>query len=192
MSKPTLRAKNTCRQCGSTWSPRGTTTSNMCPECGSQDIEVKTRPAPRPKRSRPLWPLILGAVLVGGAGLGALFYFTRDPEPTRVTDATSKEQPPAAVESPFKPGDAVRVKARARNVLLADEDTADELAKYQAANNSAGVRWLLKQNKVAQIPEGTAATVLGVSPAGVRVKITDGGWTGREGILPADVLEPAQ
>jgi hypothetical protein len=191
MSKPTLRAKNTCRQCGSTWSPRGTTTSNMCPECGSQDIEVKTRPAPRPKRSWPIWPLILGAVLLGGAGLAALFYFTRDPEPARVTDASSKE-PPAAAESPFKPGDAVRVKSSARNVLMADADAADELEKFRAANNQAGIVQLQKRNKVARIPEGTTATVLGASPDGVRVKITDGGWTGREGILPADVLEPAR
>lgn len=192
MSKPTLRAKNTCRQCGSTWSPRGTTASNMCPECGSQDIEVKTRPAPRKKRTWPAWLLALGAVLVGGGGLAALFVFlNRDPEPAKVSDGAPKEQPPAAVESPFKPGDAVRVKARARNVLLADDDATDELAKFQAADDAGGVRRLLKLNKVAQIPEGTTATVLGVSPAGVRVKITEGGWRDREGVLSADVLEPA-
>lgn len=189
MSKPTLRTKNTCRQCGSTWSPRGTTASNMCPECGSQDIEVKTRPAPRAKRGWPTWLLVLGAVLVGGAGLGALFYFNRDPEPAQVSDGTPKE--PAAAESPFKVGDAVRVKPRARNVLLADDDVADELAKHRAANNVRGVLALEARHKVARIPEGTAATILGVSPAGVRVKITEGGWRDREGILPADVLESA-
>jgi predicted RNA-binding Zn-ribbon protein involved in translation (DUF1610 family) len=190
MSKPTLRVKNTCRQCGSTWSPRGTTASNMCPACGSQDIEVKTRPAPRKTKGWPVWPLVLGAVLLGGGGLAALVYFNRDPEPARVSDGGPGEQPPAA-ESPFKSGDEVQVKTRARNVLLADEDVADELATYQAANNAVGVRQLLKLNKVAQIMEGTKATVLGVSPTGVRVRITDGGWTDREGILPADVLEPA-
>jgi predicted RNA-binding Zn-ribbon protein involved in translation (DUF1610 family) len=192
MSKPTLRTKNTCRQCGSSWSPRGTTVSNMCPECGSQDIEVTTRPAPRKKRGRPVWLLVIGAVLVGGGGLAALFVFlNNDPEPARVSDGGPKEQAPAAAESPFKPGDAVRVKSRARNVLLADDDVADELAKYQAANNVSGAKALEARNKVARIPEGTTATVLGVTPAGVRVKITDGGWRDREGILPADVLEPA-
>jgi hypothetical protein len=192
MSKPTFRAKNTCRQCGSSWSPRGTTASNMCPECGSQDIEVTTRPASRKKQGRPTWLLILGALLIGGGGLAGLIVFlNRDPEPARVSDGAPKEQLPAAAESPFKPGDAVRVKARARNVLLADADAADELAKYQSADNAAGVRHLLKLNRVAQIPEGTTATVLGISPAGVRVRITDGGWRDREGILPADVLEPA-
>lgn len=192
MSKPTLRVKNTCRECGSTWSPRGTSVSNMCPECGSQDVEVTTRPAPRKKRGWPAWLLVLGAVLIGGGGLAALVVFlNRDPEPAEVADGVPKEQPPAVAESPFKPGDEVRVKLRARNVLLADEDAADELAKYQSANNVVGVRQMLKQNKVAPIPEGTRATVLGASPAGVRVKITEGGWRDREGVLPADVLEPA-
>ena len=194
MSKPTLRVKNTCRQCGSSWSPRGTTASNMCPECGSQEIEVTTRPAPRKKKGWPVWLLVLGAVLIGGGGLATVFYFTREPEPAPVPDGgpKGKEQPPVVAESPFKPGDAVRVKLRERNVLLADADAADELAKYQAANNVRGIRVLRDRNKVAHIPEGTTATVLGVSPAGVRVKITDGGWRDREGILPADVLEPAR
>ncbi|HET6572149.1 MAG TPA: hypothetical protein VFG68_00985 [Fimbriiglobus sp.] len=187
MSQPTLRVKNTCRQCGSTWSPRGSTASNMCPECGSQDIEVTTRPAPRKKQGWPVWLLVLGALLVGGGGLAALVYYNR--ESARVSDGDPKGQPPAAAVSPFKPGDEVRVKSRARNVRLADEDVADELTKYVAANNVRGVSALEARNKVARIPEGTTATVLGASPAGVRVKITDGGWTGREGILPADVLE---
>ncbi|HVK13272.1 MAG TPA: hypothetical protein VM597_31250 [Gemmataceae bacterium] len=191
MSKPTLRVKNTCRQCGSSWSPRGTTTSNMCPECGSQDIEVKTRPTPQKKKGKPVWLLAVGAVLILGGGLAALLYFNREPEPARAADNGPKEQAPAAAESPFKPGDPVRVKARARNVLLADVDVADELEKIRAAGNQASIIQLLKQNRVARIQEGTKATVLGVSPAGVRVKITDGNWTDREGILPADVLEPA-
>lgn len=192
MSKPTLRVKNTCRQCGSTWSPRGTTASNMCPECGSQEIEVTTRPAPRKKTGRPVWLLVLGAALVVGGGLAAVFYFTRDPEPAKVSDGgpKGKEQPPAAAESPFKSGDAVRVKLRERNVLLADEDVAEELAKYRTTRNVRGANALEARNKVARIPEGTTATVLGVTPAGVRVKIADGGWRDREGILPADVLEP--
>ena len=117
MSKPTLRVKNTCRQCGSTWSPRGTTASNMCPACGSQDIEVKTRPAPRKTKGWPVWLLVLGAVLLGGGGLAALIYFNRDPEPAPVSGGGPTEQPPAA-ESPFQPGDEVRVKMRARNVFL--------------------------------------------------------------------------
>ncbi len=192
MSKPNLRVKNTCRQCGSTWSPRGTTVSNMCPECGSQDIDVKTRPAPRKKRGWPVWLLLLGLLVVGGGATALVIFLNRDTEPTKAAGGgpNGKEQPPV-VESPFKPGDVVRVKMRARNVLLADADAADELAKLQAANDVFGLRQLLKRNKLAPIPEGTKATVLGVVPAGVRVKIAEGGWTDREGILPADVLEPA-
>ena len=195
MSKPTHRTKNTCRQCGSSWTPRGTAVSNMCPECGSQDV-VATAQLVRPKR-RGGWKtplLILGAVLVLGGGVAALVLtLGGERESTRATEATPKDQQPPVAEGPFKPGDAVRVKSRTRNIVLADEDVADELAQLRAANNQAGIVQLMRlhKDKVAEIPNGTKATVLGMSPHGVRVEVAEGGWKGRQGVLPADVLEPA-
>jgi hypothetical protein len=164
----------------------------MCPECGSQEI-IATAQLVRPKRRR--WPvvvLVAGAVLLVGGGIAAaVLMLDRETQATRPTTAPTQPGGPGA-ESPFKPGDAVRVKSRLHNALLADPDVIDELAKLQAANNTPAVRQLIKRNKVAEVPGGTTATVLAVTPTGVRVKITDGGWRDREGVLSADVLEPAR
>src|SRR5581483_9558868 len=129
MSKPARRTKNTCRQCGSSWTPRNVTVSNMCPECGSRE---------------------------------AVVILDREPA-TRPTAAADQQPQPAAAEGPFKPGDAVRVKPKLHNALLADPDVADEVAKLRAANNGPSIRQLLKRNKVAEVPGGTTATVLGVT-----------------------------
>ncbi len=192
MSKPARRTKNTCRQCGSSWTPRNVTVSNMCPECGSREVVV-TAELVRPKRRAwPVVALVAGAVLVVGGGIAAaVLILDREPA-TRPTAAADQQPQPAAAEGPFKPGDAVRVKPKLHNALLADPDVADEVAKLRAANNGPSIRQLLKRNKVAEVPGGTTATVLGVTPSGVRVRIADGGWRDREGVLPADALEPAR
>jgi predicted RNA-binding Zn-ribbon protein involved in translation (DUF1610 family) len=194
MSKPTTRTKNTCRQCGSSWTPRGTSVSNMCPECGSQEVVV-TAQLVRPKRRgwRTAFLAVAAVIVLGGGVAAAVVYLTRDPEPSPATDSETKDRPQAE-EGPFKPGDEVRIKARTRTVVLADEDMAEQVAQFRAANNQAGILQLMRlhKTKLVEIPNGTRAAVLGTTPHGVRVRIAEGGWRDREGILPADMLEPVE
>src|SRR5919197_6221550 len=107
MSKPVHRTKNTCRQCGSSWTPRSTAVSNMCPECGSQEI-IAPAQLVRPRRRKwPVVALIAAVILVAGGGVAAFLLLSdREPQATRPTTAPTGQAPQAAPESPFKPGDA--------------------------------------------------------------------------------------